>query len=247
MANSHQQEVKARRKSRAIVIAGPVAAFITASVVGVGVVTSTPTSTPEAVTPADSTPTAADLGSAADRGETVSRSAARSPLVPNAALSQRREIGVKPPTKADKLLDPGATDKALAKADSELYTTGVLNIWTHPGEKGDNLGELDEGKQVLVTGRSLFGRDEISFRDKSRWVTSGYLSADEPVVVSAEDDAASVSTGGTCTNGTSTSGGANVQAVHNAVCAAFPEIRVYGGIRGGGGDHVTGSRVGRPR
>ena len=246
MANSHKQEANARRTPRAVVIAGPLAAFATASAVALGVMASAPGGMPLAEDAVASSVAAADLGSVADRGENVSRSASRTNTrLPNAARSQRREVSVKP-TKAEKILDPAATKKALAKADSELYTTGVLNIWSHPGKKGKNLGEIDTGKQVVATGRNLYGRDEIVFRDKSRWVTAGYLSAEEPVEPTEEaaaGESAAVSSGGSCTNGTSTTGGSNVQAVHNLVCGAFPEISTYGGLRGGGGDHALGRAV----
>ncbi|GAB2767963.1 hypothetical protein GCM10027020_21060 [Nocardioides salsibiostraticola] len=245
MANSHKQEANARRTPRAVVIAGPLAAFATASAVALGVMASAPGGIPLAEDAVASS-VAADLGSVADRGENVSRSASRTNnRVPNAARTQRGEVIVKL-TKADKILDPAATKKALAKADSELFTTGVLNIWTHPGKKGKNLGEIDAGKPVVATGRNLYGRDEIVFRDKSRWVTEGYLSPDEPVEPTeeaVEGESAAVSSGGSCTNGTSTTGGSNVQAVHNLVCGAFPEISTYGGLRGGGGDHGSGRAV----
>ena len=35
----------------------------------------------------------------------------------------------------------------------------------------------------------------------------------------------------------------SIVAVHIAVCAAFPEISVYGTLRGGGGDHPQGRAV----
>jgi hypothetical protein len=35
----------------------------------------------------------------------------------------------------------------------------------------------------------------------------------------------------------------SIVAIHNAVCGAFPEITVYGTLRGGGGDHGIGKAV----
>jgi hypothetical protein len=69
---------------------------------------------------------------------------------------------------------------------------------------------------------------------EARWVTTGYLSAEEPFAL-----------GGECTNGTSVPSGVseNVAKVHAAVCAEFPEISVYGTLRGGGGDHSIGRAV----
>jgi hypothetical protein len=35
----------------------------------------------------------------------------------------------------------------------------------------------------------------------------------------------------------------SIVAIHNAVCADFPDISVYGTLRGGGGDHPLGKAV----
>src|SRR3546814_15265552 len=49
------------------------------------------------------------------------------------------------------------------------------------------------------------------------------------------------SLGGQCTNGTSVSSGvsSNIRAIHQAVCANFPEIVTYGTLRGDG-EHAQG-------
>ena len=86
----------------------------------------------------------------------------------------------------------------------------------------------------MVTGREMWGRTEIVLKGESRWVTNGYLSDDKPPTL-----------GGDCTNGTSVEAGVSdhIKAVHNAVCANFPDISVYGTLRGGGGDHASGRAV----
>ena len=136
--------------------------------------------------------------------------------------------------KAPNLLSKAATAKAIKKADKQLWTTDELNIWTAPGKTAEQLGELDAGKKVLVTGREMWGRVELVLGGKSRWVTSGYLTDEKPPTL-----------GGPCTNGTTVASGvsSSIVAVHNAVCAAFPEISVYGTLRGGGGDHPLGKAV----
>ena len=132
------------------------------------------------------------------------------------------------------MLSKGQTEKAIKKADRKLWTQTVLNIWNQPGDKAKKLGEVDAGLKVLVTGRSLYGRDEIVLEGKSRWVTRGYLTSEKPFTL-----------GGACTNGTSVESGVseNIRNVHAAVCAEFPEITVYGTLRGGGGDHGSGHAV----
>jgi len=136
--------------------------------------------------------------------------------------------------KAPNLTSKAETAKAIRKAKTLLWTTDELNLWTEPGDKAEQLGELDAGKKVLVTGREMWGRQEIVLGGKSRWVTAGYLTDEKPPTL-----------GGPCTNGTSVASGvsSSIVAVHNAVCAAFPEISVYGTLRGGGGDHPQGRAV----
>jgi hypothetical protein len=209
------RDTNARRKPRAVAIAGPLAFLATASAVTLGVLAAGPQ--------------APDFISAQNSGSDASKSAA--PLPPRSDIVSR--AGAREPVKPTKLelvLSKGQTEKAIAKADRKLWTEAVLNLWTQPGGKAEKRGEVDAGLKVLVTGRSLYGRDEIVLDGKSRWVTRGYLTTEKPFTL-----------GGSCTNGTSVSGvSENVTKVHAAVCAEFPEITSYGGLRGGGGDHGTG-------
>ena len=126
------------------------------------------------------------------------------------------------PAKAPSAMSKTAVRAAVRNADTRLWTTDELNVWDQPGKK------------VLVTGRTMWGRVEVVLDGESRWVTAGYLTDDEPPRL-----------GGECTNGTSVAGGvsSSIVAVHRAVCANFPEISVYGTLRGGGGDHPRGKAV----
>ena len=225
MANSHKRDTNARStKPKAVKIAAPLALMATVSAVSLGVLASDPVADTVLATTASSdlfVPSSSD-----ERGDDlVTRSTSRTSLSTSALDAS---------LKAPNLLSKAATAKAIKRADTRLWTTDVLNIWTEPGEKAEKLGELDAGKKVLVTGRELWGREEIVLGGKARWVTSGYLSDDEPPTL-----------GGACTNGTSVPSGVSpsIAKVHAAVCANFPEITVYGTFRGGGGDHPLGKAV----
>ncbi|GAB2628236.1 hypothetical protein GCM10027270_14690 [Nocardioides ginkgobilobae] len=226
----HKRDTDARRKPRAALVAGPLALFATASVVSLGVAFTG--------APADETvvarTTAADLRSAfADsaasprpaqlREELVSRSGSRS--------------GAEEKTKLERVTSRQAVAKAIKKADTKLWTTAALNLWTEPGEKAKKVGVLDEAEKVLVTGRSLYGRDEVVVDGKARWVTQGYLADEKPAAVVAPAEAS-------CTNGTSVPSGVspNIVAVHRAVCANFPSITTYGTFRSDG-EHAQGIAV----
>jgi uncharacterized protein YraI len=221
VANSHKRDTNARPKPKAVTVAAPLALMATLSAVGLGVLASDPV----ADTVIES---AATNDLVVDRGEApVTRSTSRtSPSLSTSALDASM--------KAPNLLSKAVTAKAIRKADTHLWTTDELNIWTQPGDKADKLGELEAGKKVLVTGRELWGRVEVVLGGQARWVTTGYLSDEKPPTL-----------GGDCTNGTSVASGvsSSIVAIHNAVCANFPEISVYGTLRGGGGDHGAGRAV----
>jgi len=234
----HKRDANARTKPRAAFIAAPVALLATAAAVTLGVAgTSAPT----------------DLVTAADARETT---------VPGPSMEFERQSVVsrssdrieRKPTRAELMTAPAKVRRAIAQADTRLWTTAALNLWTGPGDKAENVGLLDSLQAVLVTGRSLFGREEVVVDGKARWVSKGYLVAEKPEpekepVTDTESGTAKAAPsepemGGACTNGTSVSSGvsANVVKVHEAVCAAFPEITTYGTFRGDG-EHAQGIAV----
>jgi len=139
-----------------------------------------------------------------------------------------------PQTYAPRFMSKAATQAAVEAASQKRWTTSDLNLWTQPGAKAKQIGLLDQGTKVLITGREIWGRTEVVVEGESRWVTDGYLSHDEPPKL-----------GGDCTNGTSVASGvsSSIVAVHEAVCSNFPDISVYGTLRGGGGDHPLGKAV----
>lgn len=216
MAHSHKRETNARRKPRAFTVAAPLALMATVSTVGLGVLASDPVSSTVVAG-------ATTSGLVVDRADQpVTRSTSRS-----AALDAA-------PVDIPNAMSKAAIRTAIKNADTRLWTTDELNIWDEPGEKAEKLGELDAGKKVLVTGREMWGRSEIVLGGKSRWVTSGYFSDEKPPTL-----------GGECTNGSSIDSGvsSSIVAIHRAVCANFPEITVYGTLRGGGGDHGSGRAI----
>jgi hypothetical protein len=212
----HKREANARRKPRAVVVAGPLAVLATASAVTLGVFSSDPATR--------------DL--IAHQASSQLPSASRT--IPPVSRSDSGRTPVEETFSEPALLSKQAVRTAIAGASEKRWTTDELNIWSEPSKKAKLLGELDSGVKVLVTGRAAKGRVEIVFRGKSRWVTEGYLSKEEPP-----------SLGGPCLNGTSVPSAvsSNIEAVHRAVCAAFPSITSFGTLRGGGGDHGSGRAI----
>lgn len=225
MANHrHKREANARRRlPKAVLFAAPTAAVVTAGAVSLGVLNLDPAALD--VAPAAARAAHSDLG---DR-EALSRSGSR--LEAAAARAMQKDTLESIRT----LNDREATRAAIKGADTKLWTTEKLNLWADPEKGAKKIGELKSGVKVLVTGRTDGDRSEVVWRGKSRWVSTEFLSETEPIP----------GIGGSCTNGTSVSGGvsSNIVKVHQAVCAAFPEISVYGTLRGGGGDHPRGKAV----
>lgn len=234
-----RHKTAAAMRSKRILIAAPLAVVATLSAVSAGVVLTGDDASPQMAASAIDAATANPTGE--ERRETVSRS---SPDRTDVGVLQAVE-GVEDAAaevseaesrrlRIEARAEAAATRKAVSNASDKLWTTGTLNLWNDSDADAQQVGEIDEGEKVLVTGRNRDARDEIVVKGKSRWVTAGYLSDEKPLAL-----------GGSCSNGSSVASGvsSNIVKVHNAVCANFPEISTYGTLRGGGGDHGTGRAV----
>lgn len=216
MAEHRHKRANAHRVPRAAFVAAPLAVLATASVVSLGVLATTPEARDLVAQEAT-----IDPGAAADRPATLSRAGSR---VDDAVDERAKELDRR----------RAATERAVRRADTKLWTTTVLNLWSNPGEEAAQVGELEAGKRVLVTGRSADDRVEIVWQGKSRWVTAGYLSEDKPLTAAAGLSMApcpdpSVENGLT----------SDAVYVYRSVCHAFPQITSYGGWDGHG-EHASG-------
>jgi hypothetical protein len=241
----HKRETNARRPN-AIQVAGPIAIMATVSAVSLGVLLAPPQT--------DSFLASASIGSASvsatdpknyPREDIVSRSESRlkAAKAEQAKTRKARAAREKAARRAERAAERAAeqekkaTLRAVNGADTKMWTTAELNLWSSPDTDAAMLGVLDELENVLVTGRAAHNRVEIVINARSRWVSAGYLAEEKPVIEPAEP-----TLGGACTNGSSVSGRANVIEVHRAVCAAFPDITSYGTYRGDG-EHAQGIAI----
>jgi hypothetical protein len=218
--HSHKRETNARRTPRAGLVVGPLAFLATASVVTIGVLATDPAAGRVIAT---SSP---HVDLAGDRSVSVSRS--------NNRPAANRPAAKTLPTRAETTLSRTSTLRAIKNADTLLWTTAPLNIWTAPGDPAKKLGELDAAKKVLVTGRTLFGREEVVLNGKSRWVTRGYLTDQKPLGLGAGLSDVP------CPDGSVENGlTSNAVLVYRSVCNAFPQITSYGGWDAHG-EHASG-------
>jgi hypothetical protein len=223
----HKRDTDARRLfgsvSRAKTVPAGLAVLATTTVVAVGVISASPITRDFVAADAVPGPLTASMSASADASErfVVSRSASR-----------KQSAQDKTEAPADPAL--AATAKAVRAADTRLWTTAPLNLWTQSGEDAVQVGEVAASRRVLVTGRQASDRVEIVVEGRSRWVTDGYLSVDKPIGVGAGLSMAPCPDPGVESGLTS-----NAVYVYRSVCHAFPQITTYGGWDNHG-EHSSG-------
>jgi hypothetical protein len=153
------------------------------------------------------------------------------------------------------------------------WLTADLNVWSGPGESNRLLTVLPEGSRVQQTGSRTGAWAQVVRGDRLAWVRAAYLVAQKPAPEpevrtesadggtdgSGGSDGTGGSGGGTetgspsgsvsgapCPDGSSVESGLTSAAVgvYRAVCAEFPAVSSWGGLRpGDDGDHGTGQAL----
>ncbi|CAN5127813.1 MAG: SH3 domain-containing protein [Nocardioidaceae bacterium] len=163
---------------------------------------------------------------------------------------------------------------AVGQASIDLqprWLSADLNVWSGPGEHTRLLLVLDEGERVGVTGQVRGDWAQIAQDRQLVWVRAVYLAdekpepdrpeesqpdePDEPGEAAAPDEPAEPDepdepdeavTDGPCADGSGVESGLvpNAISVYRAICAAFPEVSSWGGLRpGDDGFHGSGQAV----
>jgi hypothetical protein len=136
-----------------------------------------------------------------------------------------------------------STARAVKQAHVEKWTTVDLNLWSSSSRAAKQMGLLDAGKHVLVTGRAADGRVEVVVHGRSRWVTAGYLSDDKPDALESGAAAAAGLSMAPCPDGSVENGlTSGAIYVYRSVCHAFPQITSYGGWDAPG-EHASGKAL----
>jgi hypothetical protein len=125
------------------------------------------------------------------------------------------------------------------KVIGSKYTTTDVNVWSAADQKGTLLTVLARGSKVSVTGEVQGIWAEIVRDGVARWVKAQYLATTKPVAAVAGGISSAA-----CKSGSAVENGLTPDAirVHRAVCARFPSVTEYGGLRAGdtGSEHATG-------
>ncbi|MFF0266292.1 SH3 domain-containing protein [Kribbella sp. NPDC004536] len=171
---------------------------------------------------------------------TTAPSAAPKPTASPSAKHLKKQAPIPSPTSA-KTRAAQDLQAATPKISGTKYTTTDVNLWSLP-LTGILLDVIPKGTKVSVTGKVDGLYAEVVTDGKSRWVKAQYLSATKPVadVVGSFSQAA-------CKSGSGMEDGLTPDAirVHRAICAMYPDITSYGGLRAGdtGSEHATGHAI----
>jgi hypothetical protein len=213
------------------------AVLVTGTVVGGAVAWPENPATSAASAISRPTATASTTPAASDRVEVSSRSAPRVKL--KAKPEPKKEPKPTPP--------PEPTEVAASEIVGHQFMTTALNVWSGPGESFTLLEVLPAGTKVPVTGEVEGEWAEISYDGLSRWVNAAYLADEKPRPPEPEETeepearVASGLSGAACASGSDVESGlgSNAIAVHRSVCANFPQVTSYGGLRSDG-EHSQG-------
>jgi hypothetical protein len=153
------------------------------------------------------------------------------------------------------------------QVEDHKFATAPLNARTRPSDEAPVHDVLARASKVPVTGRSRGGWAEVVLGEDTYWVHQAYLAERKPTpepspTPSATPTADAAATAGAsptpsaesstgaaglstapCPTGSGVEDGLvqNAIDVHRAVCAAFPAVASYGGLRPGDpGEHGTG-------
>lgn len=167
------------------------------------------------------------------RTESISRGLDERPPLPR---------GTRTPSASATTATPTATPTPTPEPTviGQLYVTMALNVRSAPSQDADVLAVLARGTAVDVTETTEGSWRQIVHEDEVAWVNGDYLSETEPTEETTE------SGGGIsyaeCSSGSAVEDGLTPDAirVHRAVCAEFPSVSSYGGVRSGGGEHSVG-------
>ena len=197
----HKRVVPARR-TRASSIGASIALLVTGPVIAIGVMVAGPADTSVAEEPVAGT--GLQLSDLQDEraDDFVSRAGIRAGQSAEARFAEdrltKRLAAERRAAMAARQQARESTLRAVSQADTRLWTTAPLNLWSAAQADATKVGLIESGAKVLVTGRQQMGRVEIVLRGRARWVSSGYLSDERP----GRLDPVTAALGGACTNGT---------------------------------------------
>ncbi|MCB7138172.1 SH3 domain-containing protein [Cellulosimicrobium marinum] len=192
-------------------------------------------------------------GPAAEReAAAASRSGARSALgaptatrsaAPAPATEQVAEPAPDPVPEVIPAAEAEPTPEPVPVPTGKMWTTDAVNVRSGPSADAEKVTTTASGTAVDVTGATEGGYRQVVWDGAAAWISADFLADSEPV---AQPAAPAGPSGAACGVSAGIESGlrANAIAVYRAVCAAFPQVGSYGGLRpGDSGDHGSGRAV----
>ena len=179
-----------------------------------------------------------DRSSPLSRGS-VNRAAPHPSTSPSVSLSSPEPTETETPEP-----EPTETEATVA---GQMYVTTAVNVRSGAGSHTEVLTVLARGTEVDITGEADGDWVQILHDGETAWVNGEYLSESEPAAEPEEESSSGGGSGGLsmepCATGSSVESGLTQNAikVYRAVCAEFPEVSTYHGVRSGdSGAHGQG-------
>jgi hypothetical protein len=177
----------------------------------------------------------------------LSRDRFRAPLSSTPSLSSI-EPGDIPGVGGAAAVAQSAVPRAAAAVVASLkvigvrYTTTGLNVRTQPSADAALITVLKAGTKVSITSGDKSGWTSILLSGKGRWVHSQYLSSKKPSLAASSSGGISSAP---CPSGSAVESGLTPDAirVHRAICARYPQVTTYYGLRAGDGYHASGRAI----
>ena len=140
---------------------------------------------------------------------------------------------------------PDGDQTTAAAAPTVLYVVSAAYLRAKPSASASVLTTLSAGAQVTAVGGAAGGWQQVTAGTQAGYVNSALLTTSAPTKKAVTSKAAAASAYPACASGSAVEVGlvANTILVHRAVCATFPEITAYGGVRGDGSEHASGKAL----
>jgi hypothetical protein len=118
------------------------------------------------------------------------------------------------------------------------FTKTKVVLRTDPSNKARSAGKLRRGTKVRITGNTAPRWRMIVWRGKGVWVPSRLLSVKKPVLIAALSTRP-------CASGSAMERGLTGDAirVHRALCARYPQVTSYGGMRADSASYHSSGRA----
>ncbi len=129
-------------------------------------------------------------------------------------------------------------------ATVSYYVVVAAYLRAEPTIAATALTTLATGRQVTGNGDATDGWQPVTVGSSSGYVKASLLTTSAPTK-KVSSSAAAASSYPACASGSAVEAGlvSNAILVHRAVCATFPDITAYGGLRGDGSEHASGKAL----